>query len=76
MKVRMKTFSANPSGVAAPGQVVPVTPDRARELVSGGYAEYVEVPREPEPQASEPETATVAAPEQAVRVRAKKARRK
>lgn len=72
MKVRMKTLSAGPSGVRTPGQVVDVDSAGARALVAGGYAEYVELQHEAEPV----ETATVSPPEQAVRVRPKKARRK
>lgn len=54
MKVRMKTLSAGPDGVLSPDQVVDVSPEKAKELVAGGFAEYA---------SRAVETATVTPPE-------------
>lgn len=44
--IRMKTVSAGPEGVRLSGSVYPVTPDEGRRLVRGGFADWVEPPRE------------------------------
>jgi hypothetical protein len=41
-KVRMKTLDAGPNGVRQIGQVYDVDDKEAKELVEGGFAEYVE----------------------------------
>jgi hypothetical protein len=40
--IRMKTLSAGPAGVRAPGSTHLLPPIEAKQLVEGGYAEYVE----------------------------------
>jgi hypothetical protein len=45
VKVRMKTTSAGPNGTIMAGQETLVSIEEAEELVSGGYAEYVEKPK-------------------------------
>lgn len=44
--VRMKTASCGPAGNRVAGQVCSVTPDEGAALVQGGFAEWVEPPRE------------------------------
>jgi len=46
MKVKLKTLMAGPEGVFAPGSVVELDVDQAKALVSGGYAEFLELPIE------------------------------
>lgn len=48
MRVRMRSLSATPARVAAPGQVVDVGADEATALVRAGFATYVDPPA-PEP---------------------------
>lgn len=66
MRVKMKTLSAGPEGVVPPGGIANVSPIEAKDLVSGGYAEYVDQP-------GKPETAVIDAP---VETAARKAPRK
>lgn len=44
--IRMKTVSAGPEGVRLSGLVYPVDTGEGARLVSGGFAEWVEPPRE------------------------------
>ena len=60
MKIRLKTLMAGPEGVFPPGSVIEVSPEEARTLIAGGFAEQVE--QLGKPQAAEPapvETAAV-----------------
>jgi len=65
MQVRMVTLAAGPEGIYRPGQVVDVEPERARELVAGGFAVLVDPPG-PVPGAQSVETATREGREKAV----------
>lgn len=65
-KVRMRTQSAGPEGVAAPGQIVIVDDLRAKALVDGGFGEYVDGVEETEGKRPAIETATAEAPENAM----------
>jgi hypothetical protein len=42
--IRMVTTYAGPNGTCTPGSTVYVDDEEANDLVSGGYAEYVEKP--------------------------------
>jgi hypothetical protein len=44
MKIRLKTLMAGPEGVFPPGSVIEVSPEEARALIAGGYAEAVPRP--------------------------------
>lgn len=68
MKIRLITLMAGPEGVFPPGSVIEVSPEEARALVAGGYAEPL--PRPAAPPKEEPstvETATVQPGSRAVR---------
>ncbi len=68
MKIRLKTLMAGPEGVFLPGSVIEVSPEEARALIAGGYAETV--PRPAAQQKDEPpavETAAVQPGSRAVR---------
>ncbi len=62
-KVRMRTQSAGPEGVAAPGQVVIVDDLRAKAIVDGGFGEYADEVEETAGKGPVIETATAEAPE-------------
>ncbi len=72
MKIRLITLMAGPEGVFPPGSVIEVSPEEARALVAGGYAEPVlrtAAPAKAEPPAVE--TAAVQPGSRAVRPEAK-----
>lgn len=72
MRIQMITRLAGPVGVLEPGSVVDVPIEMAKQLVDGGYAEYIEEASTPVPSASggaEVEEAAVKPPEQAVKRR-------
>jgi len=55
MKIRMKTTMAGPDGVVGIGKIADFDPEKARQLVDAGYAEWVDKPeRIPETAAIEP----------------------
>jgi len=70
-KVRLRTLMAGPEGCHPSGSVISLEDAQADELVSAGYAEYVE---EPKPSQDVIEVAVVEAPEKAILPR-RKARR-
>lgn len=47
MKIRHITLSAGPGGVFRPGDIRDVSEDEARALITGGYAEALEMPEKP-----------------------------
>ena len=47
MKIRLITLMAGPEGVFPPGSVIEVSPEEARALIAGGYAEPVPRPAAP-----------------------------
>ena len=70
MKIKMNTLLAGPAGVMEAGKIYDVDPDKAHQLVAGGYAILLEqpakkspVPVEPAPviEAAVPETSPVEA---------------
>ena len=72
MKIRLKTLMAGPEGVFLPESVIEVSPEEARALIAGGYAEPV--PRQAAPAKEEPpavETATIQPGSRAIRPEAK-----
>ena len=72
MKIRLKTLMAGPGGVFLPGSVIEVSPEEARALIAGGYAEAV--PRPAAPPQNEPppvETAAIQPGSRAVRPESK-----
>lgn len=60
MRIRMLTIMAGPDGIVHPGQEVDLAPERARELIDGGFAEAIARP-EPE-KAVKPKPETAAGP--------------
>ena len=63
MKIRLKTLVAGPEGVSLPGSLIEHSPEEARTLIAGGYAEAV--PRPAAQEKDEPpavETAAVQPP--------------
>jgi hypothetical protein len=72
MKIRLKTLMAGPDGVFPPGSVIEVSPEEARALIAGGYAESVPRPAVA-PKAEPPavETAAVQPGSRAVRPESK-----
>ncbi len=44
MKIRLITLMAGPEGVFPPGSVIEVSPEEARALIAGGFAEPVNRP--------------------------------
>ncbi len=44
MKIKMKSRYSGPAGNHAPGEIFDVDPKEAKELISGGFAETVNVP--------------------------------
>ena len=72
MKIRLITLMAGPEGVFPPGSVIEVSPEEARALIAGGYAEPV--PRQAAPPKDElppVETAAVQPGSRAVRPESK-----
>ena len=66
MKIRLKSMMAGPQGSFAPGTLVELPEAQAQDLVARGYAEAVtDLPANPADYPG-PETAAIAAPEQAV----------
>lgn len=59
MRVKMLTTAAGPDGVFLAGQVVDVDDRLAKAFIAGGYAEYLEEPKQVE-------STTLEAPEKAV----------
>ncbi len=59
-QIMMKTLVAGPEGSYSPGQTVALPDDEAKELVDGGYAQYVKPGAAKE---VKKETATAEAPE-------------
>lgn len=73
MKLRMRTLSAGPKGVRAPGQVIEVSDAEGEQLLKGGYAERLEAPAPRKPAADvKTETASTAPPENAAGAGGKK----
>ena len=62
----MTTLWAGPGGVHAPGSVVSVPDDVARQLVASGYAQWIEQAPEETTRPSDIEQTTIEPPEQAV----------
>lgn len=69
-KVKLKTLRAGPHGVDQPGATVECSAEEAKQLVEGGYAEYVDTQADTGP--ATVETATIQAPEKAVSQRGKR----
>ncbi len=68
MKIRLKTLMAGPDGVFLPGSVIEVSPEEARALFAGGYAEPVPRPAAlPKEEPPTVETAAVQPGSRAVR---------
>jgi len=63
-KVKLLTTMAGPEGCFVPGQVIDVDEKKAKELISGGYAEAVE---EKTVKPAEAEAAAIEPPEKAVK---------
>jgi hypothetical protein len=72
MKVRLRERMAGPQGNYAPGQVADVSAETAEELVSGGYAEYVNPPAPAGARSAKVEKAAVQTQEKAVGRRQRK----
>jgi len=66
MRVQMITAMAGPGGNASPGQVIDVDDQTARLLTEGGYAVYVDAPRQ-SLSVSKIEAAVIEPPEHAVK---------
>ncbi len=72
MKIRLITLMAGPAGVFPPGSVLEVSPEEARALIAGGYAEPVPRPAAaPKVEPPAVETATIQPGSRAVRPEAK-----
>ena len=71
MKIRLITLMAGPEGVFPPGSVIEVSPEEARALIAGGYAEHVPPAALPKVEPSAVETAAVQPGSRAVRPEAK-----
>ena len=72
MKIRLITLMAGPEGVFPPGSVIEVSPEEARALIAGGYAEPVpHLAAAPKVEPSAIETAAVQPGSRAVRPEAK-----
>lgn len=57
-KVKMRSLMAGPDGTRLPGKIYPVSPEEAKELIDGGYAESVKESAKPEASTSAPRAAT------------------
>ena len=72
MKIRLITLMAGPEGVFPPGSVIEVSPEEARALIAGGYAEPVPRPAAaPKVEPPAVETAAVQPGSRAVRPESK-----